>query len=86
MFKDNNDPVLFDSSALETANMTVLHCREVLEQTGMTQEAQSLRGIEVTDPHMARVALDLLQGMRVRAEAMYARSIAIQNIRSVLRG
>lgn len=86
MFKDDNDPVLFTSPALETANMTVLHCREVLEKTGMTKEAQQLHGINVTDPLMAKVALDVLENMRVKAEALYARNIAIQNIKSVLAG
>ena len=85
MLKDNHDPALFSSPALETANMTVLHCREVLERTGMTQEAQRLHGIEVTDPLMAQVALDVLQSMRVKAEAEYARQIAIQNVRDALR-
>lgn len=84
MFKDNHDPVLFDNSALETANMTVLHCREVLEQTGMTREAQQLQGVAVTDPQMAQVALGILQNMRVKADAFYARNLAIQNIRSAL--
>ncbi len=87
MFKDNHDPTLFGSPALETANMTVSHCREVMEKTGMTTEAQRLEGIEITDPRMARVALDVLQNMRVRAEAGYAahaRQIAIDSIRSVL--
>jgi hypothetical protein len=86
MFKDNHDPVLFSSAELESANMTVLHCREVLEKTGMTREAQQLRGIEATDPHMAKVALDVLQSMRVKAEAMYARNLAIQSLQSALRG
>lgn len=86
MFRDNHDPMLFNSPALETANMTVLHCREVLEKNGMTQEAQQLHGINVTDPLMAQVALDLLQNMRVKAEALYARNIAIQNIKSALEG
>lgn len=85
MFKSNHDPALFNSPALETANMTVLHCREVLEKTGMTQEARRLHGIEVTDPMMAQVALDVLQSMRVKAEAEYARQIAIQNINAALR-
>lgn len=86
MFKDNLDPVLYTSPALETANMTVLHCREVLEKTGMTREAQQLQGIDVTDPSMARVALDVLENMRVRAEALYARNVAIENIKSALQG
>lgn len=87
MFKDNNDPVLFDNSALETANMTVLHCREVLEQNGLTREAQQLQGVAVTDPQMAEVALNILQNMRVKADAFYnARDLAISNIRSALRG
>jgi hypothetical protein len=49
MFKDNSDPVLFASPELENANMTVLHCREVMERTGMTEEATRLTGLEVTD-------------------------------------
>ena len=84
MFKDNQDPVLFNNQALETANMTVLHCREVLEQTGMTREAQRLQGIEITDPLMAKVALEIIGNMRVKAEAMYARQIAMDNLKSVL--
>lgn len=84
MFKESNDPALFNSAQLETANMTVLHCQKVLEQTGMTAEATQLRGIEVTDARMAEVALEVLNKMRVKAEAQYARSLAIQNLSSVL--
>ncbi len=83
MFNES-DPVLFNSTQLETANMTVLHCQKVLEQTGMTAEATQLRGIEVTDPLMAEVALDVLNKMRVKAEAQYARSLAIQNLTTAL--
>jgi hypothetical protein len=50
----------------------------------MTAEATQLRGIEVTDPYMAEVALEVLNKMRVRAEAAYARSLAIQNLTSAL--
>jgi DICT domain-containing protein len=85
MYKDNNDPVLFNSLELETANMTVLHCREVLEQTGMTENARRLEGIEVTDPQMASVALEVLQSMRVKAEAAYSRDLAISNLKHALR-
>jgi hypothetical protein len=84
MFTGSKDPALFNSAELETANMTVLHCQKVLEQTGMTAEATQLRGIEVTDPYMAEIALDVLNKMRVKAEAQYARSLAIQNLNSAL--
>lgn len=84
MFKETHDPALFNSAQLETANMTVLHCQKVLEQTGMTAEATQLRGIEVTDPYMAEIALEVLNKMRVRAEAQYARSLAIHNLTSAL--
>lgn len=83
MFNES-DPALFSSPQFETANMTVLHCQRVLEQTGMTAEATQLRGIEVTDPLMAEVALDVLNKMRVKAEAQYARSLAIQNLNFAL--
>jgi len=85
MFKDNSDPVLFASPALENANMTVLHCREVMERTGMTEEATRLTGLEVTDRGMAQVALEMLNSMKTRAEAEYARQIAVMSIQRALR-
>jgi len=85
MFKDNSDPVLFASPALENANMTVLHCREVMERTGMTEEATRLTGLEVTDRGMAQVALEMLNSMKMRAEAEYARQIAVTSIQRALR-
>jgi len=85
MFKDNHDPVLFDAALYETANMTVLHCREVLEQTGMTEEATRLQGVEVTDRHMAEVALDILKGMKAKAEAVYAHDVAMTCLQGTLR-
>lgn len=80
MFSENNDPVLFDSPALENANVTVLHCREVLEKTGMTTEAIRLQGLEVTSQAMARVGLEILNKMRVTAEAEYARKAAVDSL------
>ena len=85
MFNENNDPVLFESPELENANMTVLHCRKVMERSGMTMEARRLQGIEVNDPMMAGVALEILQGMRVKAEAMYAHQLAVANLQHALR-
>lgn len=85
MFKDNHDPVLFDAALYETANMTVLHCREVLEKTGMTEEATRLQGVEVTDRHMAEVALDILKNLKASAETVYARDTAVTCLRSTLR-
>lgn len=82
--KDNNDPVLFDGPQFESANMTVTHCREVLAKTGMTEEARRLEGIEVTNPVMAEVALEVLEGMKVRAEAMYSHQLAISNVKRAL--
>lgn len=81
MFKDNNDPVLFDSALFETANMTVTHCREVMERTGMTQEAKRLSGLEVTDEQTAAIALHVLNGMKAKAEAEFSRQLAVSNLR-----
>lgn len=85
MSKSNNDPVLFESPAIETANMSVLHCREVLEKTGLTSEAHRLEGVEVTDQGTAAVALDILNSMRLKAEAEYARQIAVGSVTNALR-
>lgn len=85
MFDENNDPVLYASPELENANMTVLHCRKVMERTGMTLEARRLQGIEVNDQTMAGVALEILQSMRVKAEAAYAHQLAISNLQHALR-
>ena len=79
-FKENNDPVLFDNTALENANVTVLHCREVLEKTGMATEAGRLQGLDVTDRSMAKVGLEILNRMRVKAEAEYARAAAVRSL------
>lgn len=83
--EQNNDPVLYESPALENANVTVLHCREVLEKAGMTTEATRLQGLEVTDRNMARIGLDILTAMRVKAEAEYARAAAISTLQDALR-
>ena len=85
MFIENNDPVLFMSPELENANMTVLHCRKAMERSGMTAEARRLQGIEVSDHGMAAVALEVLQGMRVKAEVAYACQLAISNLKHALR-
>jgi hypothetical protein len=85
MFKENHDPVLFDSPALENANVTVLHCREVLEKNGMTTEATRLQGLEVTDRVMAKVGLDILNRMRVKAEAVYAVEAAVSSLEAAIR-
>ena len=85
MNRENNDPVLYASPALENANMTVLHCREVLEKTGMTTEATRLQGLEVTDRDMARVGLEILNKMRVKAEAEYARVAAVTSLEHAIR-
>jgi hypothetical protein len=82
---DNNDPVLFEGPAYENANMNVLHCREVLERAGMTTEATRLQGLEITDAGMAKVGLEILNAMRVKAEAEYARQLAVDSIQSALR-
>lgn len=84
-FKDNNDPVLFNGPAFEHANMTVLQCRKVMEDTGMTTEATRLRGLEVTDRNMANVALEILNGMRAKADAEYARQLALESVQQALR-
>lgn len=84
-FSENNDPMLFESPALENANVNVLHCREVLERTGMTVEATRLRGLEVTDRGMAAAGLEILNRMRVNAESEYARQAAISSLESALR-
>lgn len=84
-FKQNNDPVCYESPALENAHVTVLHCREVLEKTGMTTEATRLKGLEVTDRTMAAVGLEILINMRVKAEAEYARAAAISTLQDALR-
>lgn len=83
--KDHNDPVSFESPALENANVNVLHCREVLEQVGMTTEATRLQGLDVTDRGMAAVGLEILNKMRVKAEAQYARHAAIASLERALR-
>lgn len=85
MNRENNDPVLYDSPALENASMTVLHCREVLEKSGMTTEATRLQGLEVTDRNMAKVGLDILNTMRVKAEAMYAVKAAVDSLEHAIR-
>lgn len=84
-FKENSDPILFATPALENANVTVLHCREVLEQVGMTTEATRLQGLDVTDRGMAAVGLEILNKMRVKAEAQYARRAAIDSLEAALR-
>lgn len=83
-FKDNNDPVLFDGPAFEHANMTVLQCRKVMEQTGMTTEATRLTGLEVTDRNMANVALEILNKMKTSAKAEYARQLAVESVQRAL--
>lgn len=83
--RDHNDPVCFETPALENANVTVLHCREVLEKTGMTTEATRLQGLDVTDRGMATVGLEILNKMRVKAEAQYARRAAIESLEHALR-
>lgn len=95
MFRQHNDPTLFESPALENANMTVLHCREVLEKTGLVGEARHLDGVEITSKDAAQAALEILQNIRVRAETMYssaqvkeaedAKHMAIVNVQAALR-
>lgn len=84
MFRNNLDPTLFTSPLFETANMTVLHAREVLEQTGMTEAARRLEGVEVTDANTARVALDILQELKMGAEVVYARDTAVNLLRKAI--
>ena len=85
MFRDNSDPVLFDNQAFENANVTVLHCREVLEKSGMTTEATRLQGLDITDRDMATVGLEILNAMRVKASAEYARQAAMESLKFALR-
>lgn len=72
------DPITFDGPLFARADMTVSHCRRVLEETGMTAEARRLDGCSVTNREMAQVALEILSSMRVCAEAVYFRAIAMQ--------
>lgn len=85
MFKPNRDPVLFDSNALELADMTVLHYQGVLEKTDKTAEARKLEGLRVTDREIASVALEVLNGMKAGAQTEYARQLAVNAVQDALR-
>ena len=63
------EPVLYDSPKFEHASMAVLFCHEVLDEQGLATEANQLKGLEVSDPAMARVALRVLYNLRVTGQA-----------------
>jgi hypothetical protein len=63
------EPVLYDSPQHEHASMAVLFCEEVLAEQGLTTEANQLKGIEVSDAAMARVALRVLYNLHVTGPA-----------------
>lgn len=65
----SREPVLYDNPRFEHADVAVLFCRDALLEQGATAEATKLEGIEVSCPAMARVALNVLTGMRVKGPA-----------------
>jgi hypothetical protein len=79
-----SDPVLYDNPRYEHADVAVLFCRDALIDQGCTVEASKLEGIDVTCPAMARVALNVLRGIRVRGPAAEYVEIAKHLVREAL--
>lgn len=52
----------------ENATISVELCRDALVRSGHDREAQQLRGLEVSSPAGAEVALDVLKGISVSTE------------------
>lgn len=80
----SREPVLYDNPRFEHADVAVLFCRDALLNQGATVEASKLEGIEVSCPAMARVAFNVLCGIRVRGPAAEYVEIAKHLVREAL--
>lgn len=84
----NFDPTHFASPMYETANETVLFCKESLEAKGYPHLAQQLAGfIPVSDFEVARIVLSMLTAMKpsVTGEAAEYVAIACDTVARALR-
>jgi len=70
----------------ENATISVELCRDVLARSGHTKEAQQLRGLEVSSPAGAEVALGVLKGIDASTEDVQtALSFAVNAVEGALR-
>ena len=69
----------------ENATVMLEACREMFEKEGLSDQARKLKGLEVTCPTSAQVALMVLRDLSVHGEADEVRRYTISALLGTLR-
>ena len=81
-----SDLLVFKTPKFQRAQMVLALLQLALKKAGLVDDAKRLEGLDLTNPEMAKVALEILNAMNVAAkEAKQVHTMAIEAVRDALR-
>lgn len=80
-----SDLMMFTTPKFQRAHMVLALLQLALKKAGLMDDARRLEGLDLTNPAMAKTALEILRAMNVQArEAKQAHDLAVQAVQDAL--
>jgi hypothetical protein len=81
-----SDLLVFKTPKFQRAQMVLALLQLALKKAGLVDDAKRLEGLDLTNPEMAKVALEILNAMNVAVkEAKQVHTMAVEAVRDALR-
>jgi hypothetical protein len=81
-----SDLLTFTTPKFQRAHMVLALLQLALRKAGLMDDARRLEGLDLVDPAMGTIALEILRAMNVQAaEVKYAHGLAVEAVQDALR-